>query len=173
MYPGADRQNLHPQTGRSRPRRLSAVICTRQMPSDHLIGHRQPLLVRAIAALDAGLLAHSAHPFIAASRLVSRLARLSAFKTPRVNLGAAPKQGSKQFDLREGWRCLGDGHDRAHRYRLGRVAANHSGGKSESLNVPCTCKIVAGWRLVRTSCERLRFAYASSMVCAWRGPRRG
>jgi hypothetical protein len=56
------------------------------MPSDDLFGHRQPALVKAFGAADAGLLADAPDPLVAAGRLIPGLACPAALESAGIDV---------------------------------------------------------------------------------------
>ena len=65
---------------------LAAVITALEMPSDDLFGHRQPALVKAFGAADAGLLADAPDPLVAAGRLIPGLACPAALESAGIDV---------------------------------------------------------------------------------------
>jgi hypothetical protein len=78
---------------------MSQRILSREMPPDNLVGDGQEPLMPALAALDFRLFTNATNPFVAASRLVTRPAGLSAFEPAGIDIFASAKQGAKQADL--------------------------------------------------------------------------
>ena len=65
---------------------LAAVITALEMPSDDVLGHRQPTLVKAFGAPDAGLLADAPDPLVAAGRLIPGLACPAALESAGIDV---------------------------------------------------------------------------------------
>lgn len=80
--------------------------------------------MRTFGALDFGLFADAAHPFIGARRCVSGLPCLAALEPPRIDILAATEERTEQRDL-----LLGRGglinatHVRIHRMQRGEIGA--------------------------------------------------
>src|SRR5258708_54993 len=79
---------------------LALIILTREVPPDCLIGDGEKALMRTIAAFDPGFLANALNPFVAADRLITCLARLSAFKPAWIDVLAPAKESTEQGDFR-------------------------------------------------------------------------
>jgi hypothetical protein len=78
------------------------------MPADDVLGHRQPTLVKAFGAPDAGFLADAPDPLVATGGLIPGLARPAAFESPGINIFPAQEQASEQRDLLIRRRGVGD-----------------------------------------------------------------
>jgi hypothetical protein len=72
------------------------------MPANDVICDREEPLMGAFAALDLGLFADAADPFVATGRLIARSSGFPAFEPAGINILAAAKKRTKQFYL-----CLG------------------------------------------------------------------
>ena len=81
---------------------LARLVLAREVPADHLVGHRQEGAVRAVAALDPRLFTDAADPLVAAGRGVAGAAGLLAFEAPRVDILAAFEQRAEERDLIDG-----------------------------------------------------------------------
>ena len=93
-----------------RPRRRAGPSASRprQMPADDLVGHRQEPTMRALGALDAGLLADAAHPLVRARGRIAGLAGLAALEATRIHVLAPAEERTEQRDLRVWWGRLVD-----------------------------------------------------------------
>src|SRR2546426_5236119 len=80
-------------------KRLTRLIKTRQVPTNHFIGHWKKTLVLAVRALDSRLLADASNPFIAAGRRVTRSPGFPALEPPRINVVSTTEERAEKFDL--------------------------------------------------------------------------
>jgi hypothetical protein len=80
-----------------------------KVASNDVIAHRDECLVRAFHALDPGLFADTADPFICARGRIARFSGLGILPPTREDIFAAPKARAKQCDL------VGIGHGRCTR----------------------------------------------------------
>lgn len=92
----------HGPTGIVREQRIDAGyegfalgVGAREMPADNLVGHRRKSTMRAFGALDAGLLADTAHLFVRTGGRVARPARLAALESTRIEVLAAAEEGAE------------------------------------------------------------------------------
>src|SRR5256885_1363059 len=85
------------------PERLASVVMARQVPPDHVTGHRKESLVATAGAPDPWLFPDPSDPFITAGGRVPGLARFPALEATRENIFAPTKEGAEQSNL--GLRC--------------------------------------------------------------------
>ena len=84
------------------------VIPARQVLANYVVGDRQEAPIWTFEALDAGLLAQAADPFVGASRLVATPASLSALEPTGINILAPAEQRAEQVDFGGGGRLIRD-----------------------------------------------------------------
>jgi hypothetical protein len=78
---------------------MAGIVVAGEMPTNRLVGDRQETAVRALDALDLGLLAQAATPLIGTRGLIAGLTRLTAFETTRIDIVVSTKERAKQSDL--------------------------------------------------------------------------
>ena len=88
--------------------RLPLIVATRQMTTDHVVGHRKKAPLRAVGALDLRLLADPSNPFVRAGRRVPGLAGLAALEASRIDVVPSAEQRTEQGNLRKRRRVLID-----------------------------------------------------------------
>jgi len=71
---------------------LPGGVFSREMLSDDVISHRQEGAVRAVGALDPGLFANAANPFVATGRGVSRAAGFAALEAAWIDVFTASEE---------------------------------------------------------------------------------
>ena len=74
-------------------------IFSRKVPSDDIVSDRQKSLMQALTAFDPRFLADAANPLVTTGGLVASPSGFPTFKPARINILAASKKGSEQFDL--------------------------------------------------------------------------
>ena len=83
-------------------KRLPHVVTAGQVPANDLIGDGQEASMEALGALDARLLADTAHPLVGARGGVAGLAGLAVFESTGVDVVAAAEERPEESDLRRG-----------------------------------------------------------------------
>ena len=77
----------------------TVVIPAGKMPADYLVCNGEKTAAWAFGALDPGLLAEAADPFVGAGRLIAGLAGPSALKAAGIDVVASTKERTEKGDL--------------------------------------------------------------------------
>ena len=77
----------------------TVVIPAGEMPADYLVCNGEKTAAWAFGALDPGLLAEAADPFVGAGRLIAGLAGPSALKAAGIDVVASTKERAEKRDL--------------------------------------------------------------------------
>lgn len=78
---------------------FAMVVLSGKVPADHFIGDREEGAMRAVRALDSGLFADAAHPFVATGGRVTGASDPLVFETPGIEFLASSEQGAEEGDL--------------------------------------------------------------------------
>ena len=78
------------------------IISAGKVPADGIVGDGQEVALRAVGALDLGLLAHARNPLVGARRLIAALAGLAALEAARIDIVPSAKEPRNRATLDSG-----------------------------------------------------------------------
>ncbi len=101
------------------------AILARKMPTNCFIGDGKEASLRAIGALDLGLLADARRPLVGASGLITAFSALAALEPAGINVLPTAEKRAEQGNLSPRWRTMMDGNVFIHRQLCNSLLQKH------------------------------------------------